>query len=68
MTNVLNARDLVAMQVKHIKLGKILEVSYLFNLVLPEHKYSQRRNCVQLRDLFNLVVIQVKENQVRKTD
>jgi hypothetical protein len=40
MANILDPRDLVAVQIQDVKLGKVLEISNLFDLVLAEHEHS----------------------------
>ncbi len=62
MVDVLYFVDLVAVKVKHVKLLKVLKVANLFYEVLAQHEHPESRNCVQVGDLFYLVVVQVKED------
>ena len=57
MVDVFNHRNLVAVQVEHIEFGQILKASDLLDVVLSEHEYSERGHCLEVRDLFDLVVV-----------
>ncbi len=62
MVDVLYFVDLVAVKVKHVQLLKVLQVANLFYKVFAQHEHPESRNCVQVGDLFYLVVVQVKED------
>ena len=66
MTDIFNFRDLVGMKVKHIQFGQILQVSDSFNIVLAKHEYSEGWNCVQMRYLFDVIIVQIQEYQSRQ--
>lgn len=57
MADIFNLGQLVRMKIKDIKFGKVLEVSDSLNIVLTQHEHSQGWNCVQMRDLLDIIVV-----------
>ena len=55
--NILDLAYLVGMEVKDIKFCEALKIFYILDVVLAQHEYSERRYCLQMGDLFNLVVV-----------
>lgn len=68
MVDVLYFVNLVAVQVKHVQLLKVLQVADLLDEILAQHEHPKSRNCVQVGDLFYLVVVEIKEDQIWQAD
>lgn len=59
MVDVFDPANFVAVKVKYIKFSEILKVFYLFDVILAKHKHSKGWNCMQVRDLFYVVIVKV---------
>lgn len=66
--DILNLGDLVRMKVKHIELIQILQVPYPLNHILAKHEHSQGGHCMQMGDLFDLVVVEVEKDKAGQGD
>ena len=65
MVDVFNSSDFVGMQIEDVKFGEILQIFYLLDVVLPQHKHAQCRNGMQMTDFFDVIIVQVEEDEVR---
>ena len=68
MVDVFDFGNLIRVKVKDIELVQVLQVSNPLNVVLSEHENSQGRYSMQVGDLLDLVVIEVKEYQIWQGD
>ena len=56
------------MQIKDVQFRQILQILDLFDVVLTKHEHTQSWNGVQMTDVLNVIVVEIEEDQVRKTD
>ena len=68
MVDVFYPSNFVRVQIKNIKFCQILQVLYLFDIILSKHEHSQRRDCMEMANLFYVIVVEVKEYQIWETD
>jgi hypothetical protein len=64
MIDIFNLGNFVRMKIKDIQFIQVLEVPNALNIILTQHKHSESGYCVKMRDFFDLVVIEIKEDQV----
>ena len=68
MVDVLYPSNFVWVQIKYIKFCQILQVLYLFDIILSKHEHSKRRDCVEMANFLYVIVVKVEEYQIRETD
>lgn len=64
--DVFNFCDLIRVEVEYVQLIQVLQVPNSLYVILTQHEYSQSWDRVQVCYLFDLVIIEVKENKVGK--
>ena len=61
-----NGLNLVRMEVQNFEFGQEFQVLDFLDSVLGEHDHPQCRDCMEVFDITDLVIIQIQINQVRQ--